>query len=76
MVFFEDETIEDIVRPKKKNTTPRVADLDQIPSPIVHNNHGGDESSIEDASPEQGDEQPPEQNDGDVDEDVGIDDTS
>jgi hypothetical protein len=50
--------------------------LDPIPSPIVHNNHGGDESSIEDASPEQGDEQPPEQNDDDVDEDVGIDDTS
>ena len=40
VVFFEDETIEDIVRPKEPIVAPRVVDLDPIPTPIVHNNHG------------------------------------
>ena len=38
--FFGDETIEDIVRPKKQITAPQVVDLDPIPTPIVHNNQG------------------------------------
>lgn len=70
MVFFEDD-----VRPKKQTTTPRVVDLNPIPYLIDHDNHGGDESSTEDASREQGDEQPPEHDGGDVDEDAEIDDT-
>jgi hypothetical protein len=41
VVFFEDETIEDIVKPKKPTTTPQVIDMDPIPSPVVHDNHGG-----------------------------------
>ena len=72
--FFEDETIEDIVRPKKQITAPQVVDLDPIPTPVVYNNHGGDDIT-EDASSDQCDNQPPEHNDGDVDEDAEIDDT-
>ena len=40
VVFFEDETIEDILRPKEPIIAPRVVDLDPIPTPIVHNNQG------------------------------------
>ena len=56
VVFFEDETIEDIVKPKKPTTTPQVVDMDQIPSPVVHGNHGGDDGT-EGASSSQGDDQ-------------------
>jgi len=77
VVFFEDLTIEDIVKPKKQITAPRVVDLDPAPTLVVHNNDGGDDST-QDASPEassdQGGDQPPEHSDGDVDEDVEIDD--
>ena len=45
VVFFEDETIEDIVKPKKPTTTPQVVDMDQIHSPVVHGNHGGDDGT-------------------------------
>jgi hypothetical protein len=45
IVFFEDVTIEDIVKPKKPTTTPQVVDMDQIPSPIVHGNLGGDDGT-------------------------------
>ena len=64
VIFFEDETIEDIVKPKKQISTPQVIDMDPVPSPIfwtgvpspiVHGNHGGDDS-IEDASPAQDDD--------------------
>ena len=40
VIFFEDETIEDVVRPKKQISTPRVVDLDSIRTPVVHDNHG------------------------------------
>jgi len=72
VVFFEDETIEDIMKPKKPTTTPQVVDMDQIPSPVVHGNHGGDDG-IEGASSSQGDDQSSE--DDDVDEDADVDDT-
>ena len=34
VVFFEDETIEDIVKPKKQISAPQVIDMDPVPSPI------------------------------------------
>jgi len=45
VVFFKEETIEDIVKPKKPTTTPQVVDMDQIHSPVVHDNHGGDDGT-------------------------------
>ena len=66
VVFFEDETIEDIVKQKKQATTPQVVDMDQIPSLVVHGNHGGDDDT-EGASSSQGDDQSSEDEDADVD---------
>jgi len=74
VVFFEDETIEDIVKPKKPTTTPQVVDMDQIPSPVVHGNHGGDDGT-EGASSSQGDDQSSEDDDANEDADVDVDDT-
>ena len=45
VVFFEDESIEDIVKPKKPTTTPQDVDIDQIPCLVVHGNHGGDDGT-------------------------------
>ena len=72
VVFFEDETIEDIVKPKKPTTTPQVVDMDQIHSPVVHDNHGGDDGT-KGAGSSQGDDQSSE--DADADEDADVDDT-
>ena len=72
VVFFEDETIEDIVKPKKPTTTPQVVDMDSIPSPVVHGNHRGDDCT-EGASSSQGDDEP--SDDDEADEDADVDDT-
>ena len=61
MVFFEGETIEYIETLKKPITAIQV-DMDLIPSPVIHDNDGGDDS-IEDASADQGDGQPSELDD-------------
>ena len=71
-MFFEDETIEDIVKPKKPTTTPQVVDMDSIPSPVVHGNHRGDDGT-EGASSSQGDDEP--SDDDEADEDADVDDT-
>ena len=46
VVFIEDQTIEDFDRDQMPSTSREYpVDLDPIPPPIVHNDHGGDEQA-------------------------------
>ena len=55
VVFIEDETVQDIGKPKKpKTTTPEVV-LDPVNPPLVHDNHWGyDDVEDDDDAADQG----------------------